>query len=258
MTGRTCLIGNSHIVCLREALGTSLTPELGETTFVYSPGVTLGDIDVVDGRLTAAGNPDLARTISRSGSPVEVAIGEFNRFVIVGLELSLGVCASVYGRFLPYDRYTLPRFDINAPQLISRGCMEAAVHGLIEQTGAMRVARKLRAATDRPIYVVPQPNPLEELKSVVPQTPRQKRAVTKWAPLFPEAITLEMYGLFLEQARKAAAPHQVTIVEQPPVTLSGGFTRAIYKRNKQDDVRHTNAAFGQEILSTLARQVAAA
>jgi hypothetical protein len=232
-------------------------PELGAATFVYSPGVTLGDIEVVGGRLTATRLPELARTLERAGSPVDVAVSDFDRFVIVGLELSLGVCASVYGRFLPYDRYPARRFDINAPQLISKSCMDAAITGLIERTGAIRVARQLRTATDRPIYIVPQPNPIEELKSVVPQTPRQKRAVAKWTPLFPEAIATEMYDVFLGLARRVAAPHRITVLGQPAETLSAGFTRAIYKREKQDDVRHTNAAFGRDILRSLTHVVMA-
>ena len=256
MTGRTCLIGNSHIVCLKEAIDLDAPAELGDLTFVYSPGVNLGDMEVENGRLSAARHPMLADRMARKGSPTEVDLATFHRFVIMGVELSFGVCANIYGRFLPYERVSDERFGINGPQLISQACMEAAISAQIQASGAMRLARLLRGATSKPIYVVPQPNPLEELKALVPKTARQKRSIAKWSPLFPMPVTTEMYGVFTRLSHAAVASNGTTLVEQPPHTLSDGFTRSIYKRAKEDDVRHTNLAFGKEVLRALLDQVA--
>lgn len=255
MSGKTCLIGNSHIVCLKEALDLNSSSALGDKTFVYSPGVNLGTMELEDGYLTADGNPSLADRLARKGSPTKIKIDDFDRFVVVGVEFAFGLCTRMYGRFLPAEKLLDRKFGIDAPQPISAACIEASVAGLIEQSGAVQLVRQLRRGTTKPIYLVPQPSPLETIRQIVPKTPRQKRSAARWAPMFAAADAVPMYDVFLRASRAIAASMNAVLIEQPAHTMVDGFTRAMYARTKEDDIRHMNAAYGQEMLNALTQQM---
>ncbi|TCI00525.1 hypothetical protein EJV46_07810 [Roseococcus sp. SYP-B2431] len=214
-------------------------------------------MEVLDGRLTARNRPALMQRLQKVGSPTEVDLDGYDRFVVIGLELSLGVCASIFSKYRCYRHYISDQdFDANVTQLVSDSVFQMALKGLISSTGSIRIVDRLRTATSKPIYIVPQPNPLENFKTIKPETDRQRRAFSKWHPMFPASITNELYQEFCWAATSIAKSHGSVFTEQPAATLNDSFTKSKYGRNKLGDIRHMNAEFGAVCLVDLVAGIA--
>ncbi|WP_431304739.1 hypothetical protein [Sediminicoccus sp. BL-A-41-H5] len=170
------LIGNSHVVALKEAAAFP-----GCVSYFYAPGGNLREVVVEDGRLMGANERVQALLSARSAIPGRevqdhVVLADYDAFVVVGLGLSAKVVADAYAtvRLWPHIE--------RGKTLVSEPCLEEILIGRIRRTGAFQLAKSLRLNVEKPIFVVPQPSPLEGFKTIIPKGGLQRSAVKLWRP----------------------------------------------------------------------------
>jgi hypothetical protein len=252
-----CFLGNSHIVCLKEAIEAREALPF-DTKFIYAPGSRLDSLRIVERNLITL-DEEALRYLRRE---LPYSLDAADAFVIVGLSLSISPCASVYRDY----RFSPPEGEDSeaglqsrrsrskeGPFLISEGAFRAAVGGLIEDTDAVRLAKLLRAATDKPIYLIPQPNPLLRIREHVPTDTQSRawRAFLKWKPLMDAGIGEQMNRFFTEEATRRLDKLQLSFLPQEDATRMGAFSHDRFAREKSDDHRHMNADYGDTLLNQI-------
>ena len=179
-------------------------------------------------------------------APIE--LGKYDRFVIIGLGLSLN---RVVGQL--YRKY---RSERHAPAtgvtILSAEAFDAAVLGLMRESLAVRLWRRLTDLTGLRVTLVPQPRLSEHI--VLTDTGAVYRKIG------PDAAELEAS---FERGLAALVADGVEIVDQPAETVKGHvFTawpfcnadpedpdpNSLFKRG---DLIHMNATFGRLVLGQL-------
>ncbi len=250
------------MVCLKEAY--DLSPQLiqGELHWLYAPGRSLSTLKVRDGKLKTDDPKALALIRDRNVS-IDVDLDRHDAFVVVGLGLSPRICAEIY-------RYARPfRHSTSDFELVSEACFRSILGRAISSTTAFSICKMLREHSKKPIYIVPQPAPLEVLETwTMPQKPRGREPRAKiWARFQRYADLLEVYRPFIDEEagpfamelfEKAleTSSHRwgVNPIAQPKDTLHKALTKSCYVRDKGSralDVVHTNSDFGAKILQQL-------
>jgi hypothetical protein len=253
---RACFIGNSYVIALKDGLALAPSPLTGNVTFVCAPGSELR-MRVEPQRIV----PLAKRTMIAYAdgiTPGDVALSDYELFVVVGLGFGPGVCGRIYRHWRQAHHATGGR------RLISGAALTAAMTGLLKQSIAARIATQLRQHTARPIYLVPQPMVIGSLRGAVPTIPRTQEAIEAWKPMFDDTVAADLYGTYRRAAALAADELGATFLEQPPRTRQPVFTRDEYRlihrhdfhnapreKIEVEDYGHMNARFGREVIADL-------
>ncbi len=253
---RGLIIGNSYAIALKDGLEDSDLPCREDFSFLCAPGSEL-QVDVVDGRIVPTAERAMT-FLARDVPDGDMRLDDYDVFVLAGLGVSANQCGRVY------RSWRLARHAGERHALISRGALLAAIEGLLRLTISYKVASQLRAHTSKPIVIVPQPNPIERIKTVERTTDRLKETFEKWGLFFDEPLAEELYEAFLEAARRAFGEIPAAFMEQPASSRAGFFTRdeyqmklrTTYDRSQQvpntvEDVTHMNADFGRLTMEML-------
>lgn len=243
MSRKFLLVGNSHLACVKVAM--DIEPGLlgGRTVdYVAFNQIDAADFDVVEGIIKPPTNTSAIPSDARLG---EARATDYSGFVIVGMGLSINLLASIYlsHRLLAHHRQGL--------HLLSRAAFDSAVAESIQKLGVNSIIAKLRAATNVPVLLVPEPLMNAEIA-------KDERGADVWtgehAPFLVERYISSLHQVF---------DPVVDLLEQPPETIDGVFTRAEYaygglrsltKRDKRGnpwrykedhrDYRHMNEQYG--------------
>ncbi|MDR4306253.1 hypothetical protein IHQ68_06435 [Chelatococcus sambhunathii] len=253
---RGLIIGNSYAIALKDGLEDSDLPCREDFSFLCAPGSELA-ITVADGRIVPTSERAMT-FMARGLSDGDMPLDDYDIFVLAGLGVGGSQCSRVYRSW----RLAAHADERHSP--ISRAVLRAALGGLLRQTISYRIAAQIRAHTDKPIVIVPQPNPIARIKTVEPTTDRLRENFDRWGLFFDEAVAEELYSAFLDAARGAFGEIPAAFMEQPPSTRSGFFTRDEYQMklrttydrslqvpNTTEDVTHMNADFGRPTMETL-------
>jgi len=236
---RLCVIGNSHVVAVRE--GWRDAGQLAERfskSFYAAPGELMTDIQLRDGKLVP-GSAEARKSMEVISGASEIDPGAFDAFLLVGLHVRLHLVAQIY------RTHRLAADAGPNHQVISAGALGAAIAGQIEQTSGIKVASKLKSVTAAPIFLIPEPLPGEII-------------IEKddfWAGAFLATI----HRFYMEQLRRVTKSYNVELATQAEETITrGGLTKAAYlsgairlvnnKLQEKGQWRHMNAQFGAEIL----------
>lgn len=267
MTMRICLIGNSHLVALQDALAAQpgRWPGLA-CRFIGFRGNTVLETRVADGQLrpvTAAARAQMRRL---SGTLSE-DLRSHDALVVVGLGLKSLHAMTLWKEAVWTDLPSLaavPDLAAMPRALLSRPAAERALAGQLARFPALRVARQLRAAVDRPLWLIGCPG----LHAAARESTRARHYA------MPEALAAGDGPAIAELHRaacdRAAAALEAVFLHQPDHTVQDWlFTRADFmagrvtvqgadgKAKVQADITHANAAYGALMLDRLAEAVAA-
>jgi hypothetical protein len=253
---RACFIGNSHLGSVRLAwpLVRDDFPGL-DVTFFGAPGKSLGELQIRDGVVGTA-SKRAAQLLQRISGRGEFRIADFDYFALFGIGFSPSTVLTTF------ENFGVWRAGIEDPEkrLLSRPAFVETVAGQLRRSLAATLGAKLRAETDRPIFIVPQPCPAEgvlapssanilEIGEPIAEFVRWKAAATAAA---------DLQRFFVRAAQSAASSLGVSLLPQPAETLTSGiFTKEAYRYTssvQKMDYAHMNAEYGKVVLRHLIAQ----
>jgi hypothetical protein len=242
------IIGNSHVVALKWAADETSR----DFTYFWSSGLNLRDVTVQDGKLiggTERLRGLLAKRSAKLGekSRKEVELKASSAFVVIGLGLSPGQLARSYANVRLYNHMS------RGMTMVSVDCLEEILVERLRSTTAFRIARLLRANSDRPVFLVPQPALFETAKTAVFSEPQEQRTMQLWRPLLDTSVGEVLVPIWQRALAKAAHCESAIGIAQPAMTLTGTFTKAEYQL-KPGDYRHGNKSYGEHVLGRLQRE----
>lgn len=258
---RLLVLGNSHLAALADGWRANPGRWPGvECHFVGAHGERLLETELRGGVLTPA-SPEAAKDFARFGGGKGVALADFDAIVIAGGHVALAAAALVWREMrwsaLP-SLDAVPDLATMKPALVSRAAASAALVALLAERLGPRLARRLRAGCDLPLWITSQPR----LSETVLDTPRPTARAQIEALRQGDAPALS--ALFDEAADIAATAAGAHFVPQPAATISHAiltarsFTQYATRlaarpgtAQPQDDVMHANGAFGALMLDAL-------
>lgn len=256
MTRSLCLIGNSHLGCLKAAFDAD--GKAAPYKFFMVPGLQL-DLEIDKG-IAYAPDRRIASRLRQQGQG-DIRIDDFDAFAVVGLRISMSGVARVYRSFALWDHQIEQSSVRDGHYLISRPALKRAAMEFLADSPAMKIAEKFRGHTTKPIFIVPQPCGMEsakELASSKTMTARERRSWGMIRHLLDETIARDLYKIYLEAASTVAKEHGAIFVPQPDDTRTGVFTKSQYRlvgKEVRDD-RHANIDFGRRIIDQMKSAIA--
>lgn len=229
---KLCIIGNSHIACLRNAWReeAEITQE-HEVIFFGATGARLTKLKAsVEDRCLIAEPPLTEQLQQTSGGLGHIATDDYDAFVIVGLSNSVHDLVSAF---------TGAKYSMQV--------QAEATRDFWVSRNLFPVVNLLRSVCDKPIYIIH--SPLEALPAPLP------------VPIstYDDMIRTSQTQVFNDFGAK--------LLQQPNSTLNGGmatkrkFSSGSVRLNlrndgrarhhPQEDIEHMNADFGGIMLKTL-------
>lgn len=258
-----CVIGNSHVGMLRAAARLE-GADTASITYFAKAGAGL-DRATVRGSVIAADDPALAAAQSRFGMPREVDVSQFDAVIFVAGTASVFSALQVLQGFRisgwPSERGDRAG-DAAGPRNRRLLSNAAYVDVLVDRTRSgvsYQFARALRPATERPMFVVPQPYPSERILEMDgPQGVGPRRVLSDGDGA---ALTA---GLVRAVQRAFDEIEAVSVLAQPEDTVVHGFLTArgfgrdavrVDGNTPQDqmDFLHVGPAFGLRVLERVRR-----
>lgn len=251
---RLCVIGDSHLAAMH--LGWNLIkdehPEI-EATFFGSPSDAFADLRVENGALVPDSEAALKHVKFTSGGETEIRADRYDVFAVVALGFSISkIVAHLYKHY----RCEEHRFHRGASQFVSNACFNQALTGMVHDSLALTITRKLRSISDRPILVVPQALP-------------SNAACQK--PFWDNMTKKGDYALIarsFDEVKSNLRAEGQRILEQPEETKNGDlFTKDEYRKGSlrlhgeykvnhpDNDFSHMNPAFGALSMEMIASLV---
>lgn len=262
MSLRVCILGNSHVACVREALGQSRArrPATFELFAAHANG--LDDL-IIRGGKAIAGSQKLTQTFHKLSMRGRFDLNEFDAFVIVGCEASIFRAVLATNRVMCWHMPSLEQSPstLGKRQLVSEPCFRQVLVDALEATVAHRLVRDLHAETDAPIFLCPQPRPSTAALGEKSRFPRIATAARTGDAFFISRLFREA----LEQAFGSKAK----VLHQPGQTITSeictdnahteGSLRLAARRIEHDekDVIHANPRYGALILDQITEAVTA-
>lgn len=261
---RLCLIGNSHLVSLQEAL--AARPQHWPLACTFLPFRGDGAMGtVITGGVLRPGNAKAHRQMQHYAGVTEIDLAAFDAIAVVGFSLKLQHALSLWRAARWSGLPSLMLVDNLAdmdPALISRAAAEAALSAYLEGLSGFELAARIAAEVTCPVLLIGQPR----LHSRTRTEPIGRQMA------IPRAITMgdgpAISALYEAASDRAAAASGARIVHQPALTVQDDIlTSARYMagqievseagaRVKKDDLKHPNAAYGALMLDAVARAVA--
>lgn len=244
---RLCLLGDSHLAAPKEFWSDEEHDGYGVSpTFI--PGVrdTLTRLEAKDGLLHPT-DEETREIFAFWGGAETLDPARFDGFALIGLGLRFQVALrAILARRLHVGG--------GGDRLISKPAFVAALMDRLADVPAPVIVRYLRAVTDKPILVLPQPRPVEMYLEQEQRSGLDRPTIELAYELFRSTLDAIFEGLDVE------------ILDQDPASFApSGLTDDRYstgkyvvdgkKRNRRD-TSHMNAAYGGIQLEQIAHHVA--
>lgn len=263
---RLCLIGNSHLVALQDALQARPGGWPLECTFVPFRGNGMEGTAVEDGQLRPVSDKAMRQMKKYMGAEA-VDLAGFDAFAVVGYSLNTRHALAWWREARWPGLPSLEAVEDLAglePALVSRPAAEAALGAYMAEMTGFIVAGRLRAATGKPVFIIGQPRLHEDARTdpVFSGSGLRRVIGTGDGPV--------LSALHEAAAGRAAQSRDIRAVPQPHQTLKAGFlTDRRYmageiqvtregKRVNKHDLKHPNAAHGALTLDAVTAMLAEA
>lgn len=261
MTLRLLILGNSHLTALAD--GWRANPGRWSRVsahFVGAHGERLLETDIRDGQLRPT-TAEAEQDFSRLGGGGGVVLGNFDGIVIAGGHIALAAAATLWRELrwagLPSLANT-PDLAVMAPALVSRRAALATLEARLATRLGIRLAARLRAACDLPIWITCQPR----VSEVILDQPR--RTTRSHAAALTTGDAPALSALFDEAAATVSARAGATFVPQPPQTIThhiltarpfmegaNRLTRQPGRAQPLNDIMHANGDWGAVMLDAV-------
>jgi hypothetical protein len=252
---KVCIIGNSHIAALKAGLPDVSLGDV-EITFFGAPGECLNDMMLEDGIMFAP-TEELRRIVRiTAGDQGDLRIRDFDAFVVIGLEFGVLPVLRTY-RTHRADSHV---FRIGAQQIVSDRCFDQTVYDLLNESPAVKLVRRLRSVTDRPILLCEQAAPSESIADFAGW----------WRQLADSADADALRELVERTIARLPLSAGVSVAPQPEETLvrpiltaqefsvgSVRLTPSVQDQHPDTDYAHMNATYGALVMRDALRRIEA-
>jgi len=258
---RICIFGTSHLAAPRLAYQSE--PDRWadlDITFVGATGTGLLDHTINDGVMTPT-TPELAENFQLMAQVGALDLRRFDAFALIGCQIGPHMIGHIYGQ----ARWCSLRSVKHTPQrtndkhaLISEPLLDDMLRHRMGYVVGGRLARILRAATDRPILISSCPRPSEELMEMKQhQMIALKRAVKKsdarhLSNRFDRVATEFFDGAgvkYLRQPNRTITNHLLT---RPAYSLGAiKLTASGQIPQPDNDITHGNRLYGEVVLDQI-------
>lgn len=232
---RLGVIGNSHVASV--LAGFRAMQAVGEdhalaVTIYAVPDAQQDGLELSEGILRA-GVAAVGATIRSNAASQSIDIAACDALLLVGMPT---LAATRLMRGLPAQfRADSHRHVPGRHRLLSDACFEAALAGLLADSPAWRLAQRLRAATDRPIALLPAPMPAAG-------TPEERGADTPPPVTLLEEADASAMRRSWRSALAQLTGEAFTVIEQAEETLA--TPASTHRRFVGRDLQHMNGEFG--------------
>lgn len=243
-----CLIGNSHLGALKagwDARDASARPI--DVAFFGAKAQSLRRTFVQRGRLRS-NDRQVRRSLERTGGAPEIDLSRYDMFLLVGVGLHFRFLArlALFACVHPHDS---PGYRLASRALLTEGFLPT-----VRGAAGWELARNLSAATDAPIYVMPEPffgkGALASGEHPLVNHVHDVGMGEAFGDVFDKACekAFAPYGRFVAQPRATRADFIFTADAYSLDAI--GLKRMIDtdKEAREDDYVHKNAAYGEEML----------
>ena len=249
---KVCAFGNSYMIAIKDAIEDSALN--GSVTFVGGPAGKWS-VSVAGDAVKPGPN---ALLFFAEGKGPDILLSDYDAFLIVGLRLSFQLATKIY------RRHRLWHHAAKDHHIISEKALHSAITDQLSQTLAVDLARSLRQHTDKPIFLIPQPNPIEEIKSLALTTDKLKDTYERWQVFFQDEIAIEGYSAFVRAAEAIATDLSAKFLPQPEDTMTPVFSNNLYRvelkpkyepgdriPRRPNDMLHLNPLFGHCVVKQI-------
>lgn len=254
-----CLFGNSHLAALKAAWDAHQA-EFGQTTikFFGAPGPRIGCLEVIEGKAVIP-DPAIASMVKEvSGGDDSVSLQDHDAFVFIGLGLGFRIVLLSLHSHLATEEFKTSRLQ---QELISEACLVQCINDLIMDTTAIQLLKKIRAATDKPVYLCTEPYLSEsalnqsEMRHLPPL--QQSGALGRIKKLYARClkkILTELNVVWIQQPEQTIRPPCFTKLK-----FSRGSTALMKgdRKHPKADVRHMNKTYGLQMLTAISAHITA-
>jgi len=217
---RVCVIGDSHTAPLVHAASCEGFPPIYDPVFFGFHTKYVPELDLA-GRNLVPRTEELKKKLSMSSRGQEqIEIDQYDRFVVIGHNLSIG-CVARYYRSFASDRMSKPT---SKKYQLSDSCYAALAETRAMELESVRLAKLIRSVSDLPLTIVPCPNPSLGLSEA---------EIPAWYPPYHEIVRNAddhaVSSLFREVCDRLAKNLGVTVI--PPmqeVAANGVFNKQEY------------------------------
>jgi hypothetical protein len=244
------------MIAIKDAIEDSDSSLNGNVTFAgcYAGSFSLS----VEGDVVKTG-PRFHLSFAEHKGP-DILLSDYDAFVIVGLRLNFQPATKIYAKHRLWQHATEDH------HIISEKALEASIKDQLSPTIAVDFARSLRQQTDKPIFLVPQPNPNEAIKTMPLTSDQQRELHERWQVFFEDEIGVDVYRAFVRAAESIAEDLSAKFLPQPADTMNPVFTNNIYRvafkpkfeanpggpiPPRDGDILHANPLFGHRVLKQI-------
>ena len=253
---KVCAFGNSYMIAIKDAIEDSDSSLKGSVTFAgcYAGSFSLS----VVGDVVKPG-PRFHLNFAEHKGP-DLLLSDYDAFLIVGLRFNFEHAAKIYAKHRLWQHATEDH------HIISEKALQSSIKDQLSLTIAVDLARSLRQHTDKPIFLIPQPNPNEALKSMPLTTDQLKELHERWQVLFQDDVGIEVYSAFVHAAEAVADDLSAKFLPQPTDTMTPVFTDHCYRvafkpkfepdprgavPPREGDILHANTVFGHRVMKQI-------
>jgi hypothetical protein len=248
MTYRLCVIGNSHLAAFKlgwdqllakkDARIAAITP-----TFFGAPRDGVKNLDLREGHLVPTTEAVKEHFLRLSGGRAHIDPALYDGFLLVGLGASMKRTLRLYRT----HRWFGVQQKADCP-VVSRAFAQAFLAQGYAATRLAQVAQMLRSATDKPVFVTPEP-----YWAAVQADQSAKTGDYGSAKAAASGDGDRIAQMFVAAMTQALGPH-ATLIWQPDATIENGIvTRARFNKGaskfitgegKESDAAHMNGDYG--------------
>jgi hypothetical protein len=190
----------------------------------------------------------------------DLRLSDYDAFLIVGLRFNFQHATKVYTKHRLWQHATEDHY------IISEKALQSSIKDQLSRTLAVDLARSLRQHTDKPIFLIPQPNPNEALKSMPLTTDQLKELHERWQVFFQDDVGIAVYSAFVRAAEAVADDLSAKFLPQPADTMTPVFTDHCYRvalkpkfepnpggavPPREGDILHANPLFGHRVMKQI-------
>lgn len=252
-------IGDSHVAMFIQATFVHPSKDVENTFFAKSQ---TGPVDVeFDHQSIRATGEQLSQALRSKGMPTEIQLDAHDAIVLVAMLPSIFFSTSLTAMHQVFnwpsfkrrqDDFATPFSSVLPRPFLSREALMASLVGVAKSELSYNYVAKIRARSEVPIFIVPQPYPSVS----VLERPRFKRVLKSGDGPAHSALLNEVYAKVFDSFSN------VKVITQPMATIEHGFLSKLEfmrgasrlspdQAQPKRDVLHANHLYGQLVLDEI-------
>jgi hypothetical protein len=255
MTLKICVLGNSHVGSFK--LGWDAVKSAHKNVqldFFASPGASLAEIEIIDGRVVTE-SAKVLRSFQKTGGADSFKLADYDAFVLVGLRSGFKWAVRNFRKLRP------TMIAEEGDQVISNALFGEMLRMFFAETPQSRVLEIIRTHVKVPIFCLPDPLISRDVVDSEDGAFYKRIIGHNAGEVFGAIYRREYDRCFASRAKVLFQPEE-TIVDgffsEPRFSAGSVRLASMTREHDESDHDHMNADFGRLIVNAMLREVAPA